>query len=73
MSNKTILLDIMVGGHFYTQLRYSKRGFPQMINGVVTEVHDAKDIERFVFEKLPSLNGKKNVNTGFATQQVFLK
>jgi hypothetical protein len=73
MSNNEVLLDIMIDGRFYTQLRYTKRGFPQMVDGVITEVHKSKDIEDFVFEKLPSLKGKKNVNIGFAQQKVFLR
>lgn len=73
MSNNEVLLDIMIDGRFYTQLRYTKRGFPQMIDGVITEVHNSKDIEDFVFEKLHSLKGKKNVSIGFAQQKVFLR
>ena len=45
----------------------------ELIDGVITEVHKSKDIEDFVFEKLPSLKGKKNVNIGFAQQKVFLR
>ena len=57
--NKPIYLDIMSAyGKFIQQMRYDKRGFPQMINGEVKEVHKAKDIEDFVYSKRPSLRGK---------------
>lgn len=68
-----VLLDIMVNGRFYTQLRYTKRGFPKMIDGEIVEMHNVKDIEEFVHEKLPSLKYKKNVNFVFTSQKVNIK
>lgn len=73
MSNKELLLDIMVDGRFYTQLRYNGHPFPKLIDGEVVPVYDRKDIERFVIEKRPSLKGKKNVTIAFAKQKVFAR
>ena len=64
-----IILDIIKDGRFYKQLKYTKRGFPQMLNGKIVEAHDADDIKRFVEESLPSLVGK-NYNIKFAKQRV---
>lgn len=44
-------------GSFYTQLRYTKRGFPRMIDGRIVEVHNSQDICSFVEQRLPSLIG----------------
>ena len=64
-----ILLDIIKNGRFYKQLKYTKRGFPQIIDGKIVETHDARDIKKFVEESLPSLVGK-NYNIKFAKQRV---
>ena len=64
-----IILDIIKDGRFYKQLKYTKRGFPQMLDGKIVEAHDADDIKRFVEESLPSLVGK-NYNIKFAKQRV---
>lgn len=53
-----MLLDIMLDGVYKGQLKYDKRGFPQLINGKVTEVYDYEDLEKFVAEQRPSLKGK---------------
>ena len=66
---KPVLLDIMQDGRFLCQLRYNKRGFPQMINGEFVEVHDQKDIEEFVYSQRPSLKGK-NIKIEFSNQSV---
>ena len=55
---KKVLLDIMLNGTFVCQLKYDKRGFPEMIDGEVKEFHRLEDLERFVHEKRPSLKGK---------------
>ena len=56
--NKPILLDVYrQDGSFYTQLRYTKRGFPQLVDGHFVEVHDERDIKSFVEQRLPSLAG----------------
>lgn len=70
MSNKTILLDIMVDGRFNCQLRYKGHPFPKMIDGKVVPVYDGDEISKFVFEKRPSLKGK-DVQICFAEQLVF--
>ena len=70
MTNNPVLIDVMIDGRFYTQVRYTKRGKPLMVDGVIKEVYDAKEIEAFVFEKLPSLKSKKHVNLAFASQKV---
>lgn len=67
--NKPILLDIMEGGRFVCQLLYDRRGFPEMINGRIKEVHSQEDIERFVYEKRPGLKGK-NINIEFSNQRI---
>ena len=64
-----ILLDIIKNGRFYKQLKYTKRGFPQIIDGKIVETHDASDIKKFVEESLPSLVGK-DYNIKFAKQRV---
>ena len=64
-----IILDIIKDGRFYKQLKYTKRGFPQMLDGKIVETHDASDIKRFVEESLPSLVGKK-YRIEFAKQKI---
>ena len=57
---KPILLDIMLErGKFYRQIKYTKRGFPEMIDGKVLEVHDLKDFREYAEEKYPSLKNRK--------------
>lgn len=67
---KTILIDVMQDGRFLFQLRYSKRGFPKLVNGEIVETHNFRDIENFVYEQRPSLRGKKNVLITFSNQRV---
>jgi hypothetical protein len=55
---KPILLDIMSGGRFVCQLRYTKRGFPQLVDGTIKEVYDFEDIQSFVYQQRPSLRNK---------------
>lgn len=55
--NKPLLIDIMLDGRFVQQLRYYRRGFPEMIDGEFVESHRREDIEAFVYEKRPSLKG----------------
>ena len=69
---KPVLIDVLVGGIFYTQLNYTKRGMPEMIDGDIKEVHKMKDIEDFVYTKLPSLINKRNVRIDFSNQKVLL-
>ena len=53
-----IYLDIMRSdGTFIQQMRYTKRGFPKLVDGVIREVHDFKDLQDFVFSQRPSLRG----------------
>lgn len=54
-----ILLDIMIDGRFVCQLRYTHRGFPTLVGGVVKEVHDADNLRQFVEQQRPSLRDKK--------------
>ena len=69
-SHHPILLDIMFDGRFLCQLRYTRRGFPQMIDGRAVECHDARDIEAFVLDKRQSLRGR-NYSILPSRQQVF--
>lgn len=66
---RALLLDIMLGQRFVCQLRYTKRGMPEMINGQMVEVHQSDDLQAFVEQQRPSLKGK-NYNIEFATQRV---
>lgn len=52
------LLDIMKDGRFYKQLKYTKRGIPEEIDGEILEVFDDFELKNFVEESLPSLKGK---------------
>ena len=65
---KKVLLDIMLGGRFICQLKYEGMPFPELINGKVVPVYDSMDIERFVFEKRPSLRGK-DIKIEFSNQK----
>jgi hypothetical protein len=56
--NKPIYLDLMLDGKYIGQLRYTKHGTPEIINGKVEQVHNIKDLEDFVFSQRPSLRGK---------------
>lgn len=64
-----ILLDIIKNGRFYKQLKYTKRGFPMLIDGKVIETYNSEDIKKFVEESFPSLVGK-DYNIEFAKQKV---
>ena len=64
-----ILLDIMKDGRFVCQLRYDKHGIPELIDGEIKEVYDARELEEFVYEQRPSLRNK-NIRIEFATQKV---
>lgn len=72
MTQQKVLLDIMVNGRFNCQLRYIGTPFPKMVNGEVVPVYDLDDINRFVYEKRPSLKGKE-VQICFANQKVFAR
>lgn len=72
MKQKTtppILLDIMRNGWFLCQLKYTKRGWPEVIDGKTVEVHDLDDIKRFVETQRPSLRNT-DYNITFAKQRV---
>ena len=56
--SKPILIDITERGHFICQLKYEGMPFPEMIDGEIIPVYDSEDIEKFVYEKRPSLRGK---------------
>ena len=68
MAKKQILLDIMLNGRFICQLKYEGMPFPELINGKVVPVYDSEDMERFVFEKRPSLRGK-DIRIEFSNQK----
>lgn len=69
MKHNPLLLDIMEGDRFIDQMSYPKRGFPKMVDGVITEAYDIRDIEQFVFDKRPSLRNR-NIRIEFSTQRV---
>lgn len=68
MAKKQILLDIMLNGRFICQLKYDGMPFPEMIDGKVVPVYDSDDLEKFVFEKRPSLRGK-DIRIEFSSQK----
>ena len=65
---KKVLLDIMLGGKFICQLKYDGMPFPELIDGKVVPVYDSEDLEKFVFEKRPSLRGK-DIRIEFSNQK----
>ena len=66
---KPVLIDVMLSGRFYTQLRYTKHGRPMIHNGDIIEVHKEEDIRKFVEESLPSIIGK-DYKLAFANQEL---
>ena len=56
--NSPLLLDIIKDGRFYKQLKYTKRGIPEEIDGKILETFDDFELKNFVEESLPSLKGK---------------
>ena len=56
--NSPLLLDIMKDGRFYKQLKYTKRGIPEEIDGKILEIFDDFELKNFVEESLPSLKGE---------------
>ena len=66
---KTVLLDVMLNGRFVCQLKYPKRGLPDMVDGEIIEVHNQQEIKDFVFQQRPSLIGK-DIVIEFASQRV---
>ncbi len=66
-----LLLDIMLDGRFVCQLKYHGQPFPKIINGKVMATYDARDIEKFVRDKKPSLNGKP-IEIAFTNQRVMI-
>jgi len=64
-----ILIDVMIGNRFVCQLKYDKRGWPQMVDGKIVETHRAEDIEAFVYQQRPSLKGK-DITIKFSEQRV---
>lgn len=68
--NKPILVDVMLGGKFVCQLKYTKRGFPRIFaDGEVIESVSQDDLRAFVEEKRPSLKGK-DYKVAFSNQRV---
>lgn len=67
---KPILIDILEHGRFICQMVYDKRGFPQEIEGgKIVETHRLKDIEKFVYNKRPSLKGRE-IRIEFSNQKI---
>lgn len=58
MEKPKILLDIMLDGRFVCQLRYSRQGQLEIINGHMAEVYDLDDLQSFVEKERPSLIGQ---------------
>ena len=66
--HKPLLLDILEKGRFICQLKYDKRGFPEMIDGHIEEVYRLEDLEKFVLDKRPSLRGR-DIRIKFSNQK----
>ena len=66
----TLLLDIIENGRFICQIPYYRHGARQVINKKIVEVFNARDIERYIYEKRPSLRGR-NINIEFTKQRVY--
>lgn len=58
MKNDVVVLDIMLDGVHKGQVKYTKPGFPQIIDGKVIESYNYNDWIKFVEEQRPSLKGK---------------
>lgn len=67
-----LLLDIMVGSKFLCQLKYTKRGFPEFIDGKFIEVHNLDDIKSFIETQRPSLKDK-NYRIEFSNQKILAR
>ena len=65
---KKVLLDVMLHGRFVCQLKYDKRGLPDMVDGEIIEVHNQQEIKDFVFQQRPSLRGK-DIRIEFSNQK----
>lgn len=63
-----ILLDIMKDDKFICQIPYSKKGEKTFLNGKIEEVYDIDEIERYVYEKRPSLKGQ-GIRIRFSNQR----
>lgn len=64
-----ILIDVMCDGYFVCQLKYTRRGWPELIDGKVEEVYDSEEIKAFVLEQRPSLR-RKNIKLAFSNSRV---
>ena len=66
---KPLLVDVMVNGSFYTQVTYTKRGRPRMVDGKIVEEHDPDEVKQFVLDTLPSIRNK-DFSLAFSNQRV---
>lgn len=66
---KPQLIDITLNGRFVCQVKYTKRGFPEEIDGQIVEVHRMDDICSFIESLRPSLKGK-DYHIEFTNQKV---
>lgn len=65
-----LLLDIMQGGRFMCQIRYTGHPFHSVVDGCVVPTYDCED-KRFVLEQRPSLRGKKDLRIELSKQKVY--
>ena len=70
MPRRGVLLDVMEGDRFLCQIRYTKRGFPILVDGEVVESYDLNELKDFVYEKRPSFRNKKDIRIAFSNQIV---
>ena len=66
---KPLLLDIMLDGRYKCQVKYTKHGFPTIIEGRVVELFNINELKAYVEETRPSLAGK-HFNILFSDQKI---
>ena len=64
-----LLLDVMIKGQFHCQVRYIATGRPTIIEGKISPVFNADDIQHFVETAHPELINEK-YNICFSNQAV---
>lgn len=65
-----IFIDVMgADGYFICQVKYDRKGWPELIDGNVEEVYDSEEIKAFVYKKRPSLRNK-NIKLALSKNRV---
>lgn len=69
----SLLLDIMEGGRFLCQMRYTRPPWPKIIDGETVLAYEYKDLEKFVYSQKPSLRNRKGISILPTNQKVIKK